>query len=128
MKKLLLLLFTIPALSQVQPPTEKRLIEMYYTDKSQKQQISNLIKAADSCVVIVESQDKRLKEVIADNEKTASELRGLYDELGKLQVDNAVLKEKKPKPWGIGIQAGATYDGKTKPYIGAGVSYNLIRF
>ena len=99
MKKLLLLLFAIPALSQIQPPTTERLIEMYYTDKSQKQQISNLIKAADSCVVIVENQDKRLKDVIADNEKTASELRGLYDELGKLEVDNAVLKEKKPTPW-----------------------------
>lgn len=36
---------------------------------------------------------------------------------------------KKPKPFGIGLQVGATTDLKeVKPYIGVGVSYNLIRF
>lgn len=32
----------------------------------------------------------------------------------------------KPKPFGIGVQVGYGIDGK--PYIGAGVSVNLIRF
>jgi len=112
MKKLLLLLFTIPALSQVQPPTTERLIEMYYTDKSQKQQISNLIKAADSCVVIVENQDKRLKDVIADNEKTINFVIKQKDIECGLKIDVAVLKEKKPSPfWKIVAIALAAFTG-----------------
>lgn len=36
---------------------------------------------------------------------------------------------KKPKPFGIGVQVGITTDTKeVKPYVGLGVSYNLIRF
>lgn len=36
---------------------------------------------------------------------------------------------KKVKPWGIGVQVGTTTDFKeVKPYVGVGVSYNLIRF
>ena len=34
------------------------------------------------------------------------------------------------KPWGVGIQAGATYIPKAgfTPYVGIGVSYNIINF
>src|SRR5690554_3835584 len=36
---------------------------------------------------------------------------------------------KKVKPWGIGVQLGTTTDFKeVKPYVGVGVSYNVIRF
>ena len=34
----------------------------------------------------------------------------------------------KPKRWGIGPSAGMTFDGVLKPYVGIGLSYNLIRF
>lgn len=46
----------------------------------------------------------------------------------------AVVEKKVPvymaKRWGIGLQAGVTYNTQTKttPYIGFGVSYNLITF
>ena len=34
-----------------------------------------------------------------------------------------------PKPWGIGVQVGATLiNGRVKPYGGIGLSYNPIRF
>lgn len=36
---------------------------------------------------------------------------------------------KKVKPWGVGIQVGTTTNFKeVKPYVGIGVSYNVIRF
>lgn len=42
-------------------------------------------------------------------------------------IDRLVIP--KPKPFGIGVQVGVTSDLKeVKPYIGIGVSYNLIRF
>lgn len=34
----------------------------------------------------------------------------------------------KPKRWAIGFQAGVMYNGKARPYGGAGLSYNFIRF
>jgi hypothetical protein len=39
------------------------------------------------------------------------------------------LKEfEKKKRFGIGPQIGVTYDGKIKPYVGFGLSYDLVRF
>ncbi len=43
-------------------------------------------------------------------------------------IDNLVIP--KPKPFGVGVQVGATTTDfkEVKPYIGIGISYNLIRF
>lgn len=42
-------------------------------------------------------------------------------------IDRLVVP--KSKPWGVGVQVGATTNFKeVKPYIGIGISYNLIRF
>ena len=43
-------------------------------------------------------------------------------------IDKLVIP--KPKPFGIGLQLGATTTDfkEVKPYIGIGISYNLIRF
>ena len=45
-------------------------------------------------------------------------------------VTNTITKyvtEKKKTRWGLGVQAGYGYNGKDwKPYLGAGVQYNLI--
>lgn len=43
-------------------------------------------------------------------------------------IDKLVVP--KPKPFGIGLQVGATTTDfkEVKPYIGIGISYNLIRF
>ena len=43
-------------------------------------------------------------------------------------VTNTVEAKKESKPFGIGFQAGYTFDGKhLKPYAGFGISYDLIR-
>lgn len=38
------------------------------------------------------------------------------------------VPEKTPKKFAIGLQAGYMYQSGLKPYLGIGVSYNLIRF
>ena len=48
-------------------------------------------------------------------------------------ITNEIQVKRKPTKWGIGIQAGygvALPDGRPHmaPYIGIGISYNLIRF
>jgi len=56
-----------------------------------------------------------------------------------IYVDREIIKKQdviiekmvlpKPKPFGIGVQVGATTDfNKIHPYIGVGISYNFIRF
>ena len=48
--------------------------------------------------------------------------------------NNMVIEKQVPvyisKRWGIGLQAGATWSKDTKitPYVGVGISYNLISF
>lgn len=52
-------------------------------------------------------------------------------EIYRPTITNTITKYvevKKKTRWGIGPQAGATYDGKIKPYIGIGIQYNLITF
>jgi hypothetical protein len=65
------------------------------------------------------------KRTVVAKDKTISELNQGYD--------NAIQDFKKasrPKRWGLGVQAGATVNKTITPipYIGIGVSYNLIRF
>jgi hypothetical protein len=65
------------------------------------------------------------KRTVVAKDQTMSELNIGYE--------NAIedLKQaKKPRRFGIGVQAGATLDKKISPtpYIGIGLSYNLIRF
>ena len=48
-------------------------------------------------------------------------------------ITNEIKVKRKPTKWGIGIQAGygvALPDGKPQmaPYIGIGISYNIVRF
>lgn len=45
-------------------------------------------------------------------------------------VTNTVLKNRPPKRFGLGLQIGYGYtlDKKPQPYVGVGLSYNLLRF
>lgn len=53
---------------------------------------------------------------------------------GKTQVHTITIRETaKPKRWGVGLQAGmgvTTAEGKvvTAPYVGVGLTYNLLAF
>jgi len=44
--------------------------------------------------------------------------------------DIVVTKTPRPKRWGLGVQVGygITTSGDVKPYLGVGLSYNLVRF
>lgn len=44
--------------------------------------------------------------------------------------DVLITKTPRPKRWGLGVQVGygINTSGDVKPYIGVGVSYNLLRF
>jgi hypothetical protein len=48
------------------------------------------------------------------------------EEHTKASVDLQKAKDKKIKPFGIGVQLGTSIDGKV--YLGAGISYDIIRF
>lgn len=55
-----------------------------------------------------------------------------FDELeGVLTLSKGPSAPQKKLKWGIGPQVGATYDfgdGKIMPYVGLGLSYNIVRF
>ena len=130
MKKLLLLL--LPILTQAQEVcVPLAAVQMRYAEmKADSLHIANLKFALNDCEAYAIKADLRLDKVIDNNSSALNDIIALKDKEAVLKVENAVLEErrKRIKRWGIGAQAGATYDGKTKPYIGAGVSYNLIRF
>jgi hypothetical protein len=65
------------------------------------------------------------KRTVVAKDKTISELN-----TGYADVIEDLKQAKKPKRFGLGIQAGygATQSKTPTPYIGIGVSYNLIRF
>jgi len=65
------------------------------------------------------------KRTVIAKDKTISDLNTGYE-----NAIEALKQAKKPKRFGLGVQAGATLDKKINPtpYIGIGLSYNLIRF
>jgi uncharacterized protein DUF6808 len=132
MKKLLLLL--LPVLTQAQTDTicvAKSAVQMRYAEmKADQLYISNLKAALSDCEAYAIKADLRLNKVIDNNSSALNVIVALKEKEAALKVESAVLVErnKRIKRWGIGAQAGATYDGETKPYIGVGISYNLIRF
>ena len=72
------------------------------------------------------------------SEKYKAWVSGVDPSLDSLDIYQDVIEKtititerEKTKRWGFGIQAGMTYDlvrAKPSPYIGVGVSYNLIRW
>lgn len=46
-----------------------------------------------------------------------------------IQYINTVEKAaQKPKKWGLGISAGYCFTGRFQPYIGVGITYNVIQW
>lgn len=77
--------------------------------------------------------------LFTDDTTYRAEISGYNVTLNKMDVyrrtlDRTITIDKlikpKPKRWGIGIQAGygINTDGHVRPYIGVGVSYNLVRW
>lgn len=77
--------------------------------------------------------------VFTDDSTYRAEMSGYNVTLDKMDVyrktiTNNITTERlikpKPKRWGVGIQAGygINTSGQLRPYIGIGISFNVIRF
>lgn len=91
--------------------------------------IPKIVYAVKSLGDILEDQTKKIEEYAIREKDLNSQITNLQLEAEKTAVDTEKLKAKKPKPFGIGIQIGYGINGADfKPYVGAGISYNFIRF
>ena len=111
------------------PARIKALYEINEQRKAYKLQSQecekDVAKVTDLAVSLGEESEKFLNH----NLDLQGGLLSTLDKIEKLEKENAVLKAKKPKPFGIGVQIGYGTNGSDfKPYVGAGVSYNFIRF
>ena len=73
--------------------------------------------------------DKDYEAWVTGFEATLDSIR-VFPATAIVEVPVPVQMKSRNKPWGIGIQAGVTYLPQVKftPYVGVGVSYNLITF
>ena len=85
-------------------------VAFYFIGKGDKEIVDNLKEQLENCDEIVQ-----LKDTIIYKERIVIEYK-----------DKIIETKPKPKPFGIGVNAGYGINGE--PYIGVGVSYNLIRF
>lgn len=104
----------------VKPPKDTVCLEVYEEYKKSNDNLKTQIVYKDS---IINKQDKiivSLERVVREKDLIIQD----KDKIIKIHEDNKKVKQKR---WGIGGQLGTTYqDGKVKPYIGVGISYNLI--
>ena len=108
---------------------EEKIIYKEKERKRLKEEEKNIIFNEEECKEIVDNLRNQLyncdeivvyKDSIIEKERIVIEYK-----------DNIIEKMviPKPKPFGVGVQIGATTNFKeVQPYIGVGVSYNLIRF
>lgn len=93
-------------------------------------------------VIVVDSVNVLVpidKYIFTDDTSYVAELSGYNVTMDRIELYNRTIQNNttihhtpkiRHKPWGLGVQAGygVTIDGRPQPYIGVGVSYNLIRF
>lgn len=108
---------------------EKEIVYKYkYRDKLKEEEVK-IVYPKEQCKGIVDNLKEQLANcdsIVALKDKIIVKTDSVIIYKDKI-IDKLVVP--KPKPFGIGIQVGATTDLKeVKPYIGLGVSYNLIRF
>lgn len=101
--------------------------------------IDTLPSAVDSSKVevIIPIVKKVYKDTIYKNKDTINVravISGYKADLDTLDIEIYKVKQiinkvnVKPKKFIIGPQIGITYDGKIKPFIGVGITYNLFSF
>ena len=107
---------------------KKRLEEL--TDRYNRD-ARKCIKDIDSMNQIAIKMGERSEEYVSHNLDLQEGLLSSLKKQEKLEVENATLKAKKKKFFGIGFQLGGTYNfdkSKAEPYFGLGLSVNPIRF
>lgn len=110
-------------------PIEKEVIKYVEKREQLKKKEKTISYPQEECKEIVNN----LKEQLA-NCDNVTQLKDtiIYKERLVIQYKDKLIDKMvfpKPKRFGVGFQVGATTDLKeVKPYVGVGVSYNLIRF
>lgn len=122
--------------------------DVYVSDTIYKESIVNIPKYVPKEVIV---NDTVYREVIYQTYKDSTESYDIsincndlnYYQLNIHRVDTLRFRdtinmqipiiEKKPKPkrWGIGVQTGLGYspnNNNVSPYIGVGISYNILNF
>lgn len=107
---------------------EKEIVYKYkYRDKL-KEELKKIV-IPDTCKEIVRNYEHQLANcdsIVALKDKIITKTDSVIVYKDKI-IDKLVMPKK--KPFGVGLQVGITTDTKeVKPYVGVGVSYNLIRF
>lgn len=106
----------------VEKPKDSVCLEDYYKYKKSNDNLKLQIVYKDSIIQTKDTIIKGLKHIIREKDMIILEKDKHIEVLSK-------PKKSKAKPFGIGLQVGATYNGgELKEYIGGGISYNFIRF
>jgi len=119
----------IDSIKSTVKPIEKQIVVYQEKRESLKKKEKEIIYPKEDCKEIVSN----LKDQLA-NCDTIVQLKDtiIYKERLVIEYKDKIIEKMvlpKPKPWGIGIQAGYGLNGKDLcPYVGVGISYNLIRF
>jgi len=107
---------------ELEPPKDSNCTKLYEDYKKSNDNLKTQIAYKDSIIIKKDTIIKRLYLTINEKDIIIKNKDLHIDLLNK-------NKNKKHKPFGIGVQAGATYqNNEVRPYIGGGVSYNFIRF
>jgi hypothetical protein len=104
---------------------QKVLVPVVNTDT-----INDTILVVDSIEVNIPIQKKHYSDTLAET-AFCFDLEGFNCEINNLYVKNlktSVIKENKPKRWGIGIGIGTTYYNGFKILPTIGINYNLFSF
>lgn len=119
----------IDSIKKTVKPVEKEVIKYVQAREKLKKQEKEIVYPEEECEEIVENLQQQLEncdEVVKLKDTIIYKERLVIQYKDKI-IDNTVVK--KPKPFGIGFQAGYGTNGKEFfPYVGAGVSYNFARF
>lgn len=110
-------------------PVEKEVIKYVEKREQLKKKEKTIVYPIEDCKEIVDNLKEQLEncdQVVKLKDTIIYKERLVIHYKDKL-IDKMVFP--KPKRFGVGFQVGATTDLKeVRPYIGVGVSYNLIRF
>ena len=111
------------------PARVKALYEINEQRKAYKKQSQECAKDVQKATDLAVSLGEESEKFLNHNLDLQGGLLTALEKIEKLEKDNSTLKAKKPKPFGIGVQIGYGTNGSdVKPYVGAGISYNFIRF
>lgn len=93
--------------------------------KTQTNLADSIIRNLKQVIVYNDTTIASYKRTVSAKDKSISQLNAGYE-----KAIEDLKQAKKPKRFGLGIQAGGTLGKNIKPtpYVGIGVSYNIIRF